>query len=187
MPTTQFPYLKDSWLTNGDPLLVTAGYFAAIISGTNRKYLCLHLFSLSALCYVGENFFCAIVQFQQFRLNVIIFEKIAKAQRVFSDDLIVSHRGQIMKGRLCYSSWALIVLKATIVPGALQAPGDISCSDLSLDEVSHNHRHRLPHWLQPLYHSCATSHPTPLPPLACPKTRWKPQMISDSYITAKIN
>lgn len=107
MLMTQFSYLKDSWLTNGDPLLVTAGYFAAIISGTNRKYLCLQLSSRSALCYLGgklRNFFCVMVQFQPSQLNVIIFAKIAKAQRVFSDDLIVSHRGQIMKGRLCYSS-----------------------------------------------------------------------------------
>lgn len=106
-------------------------------------------------CAVWQKSFSRImVQFQPILLNVIMFAKIAKAQRVFSDDLIVLHRGQIMKGRLCYSSRALIVLKATMVPGALQAPGDISCSDWSLDEVSHNHHHHHQHtdshWLQSL-------------------------------------
>lgn len=146
-------------LTNGDSLWVTAGYFAAIILPQIENIYASSSFCLSALCCLAEKFFSRVtVQFQPSLLNVIIFAKIAKAQHVFSGDLIVLHRGQIMKGLLCYSSWALIVLKATIVPGALQAPGDISCSDWSLDEVSHNHRHHHhhhtdSHWLQSLYSS----------------------------------
>lgn len=165
--------LRPSSLTSRTVSLSHSGIFRSNHPATNRKYLCLQLvLPFSIVRSGGKNVSSIMVQFQPLLLNVIIFAKIAKAQHVFSDDLIVSHRGEIMKGRLCWSSWAFIVLKATIVPGTLQAPGDISCSDWSFDEVSPSPPpHPLPLAAMPFSH-------------VCPKIHWKPRMISDGYITS---